>query len=414
VGPLTLFDKSFIQMLNEDEAAIFDVMFGTVLCPIFLVETLADIGKSDEEASNRLNIVQSIARKAPVLHSYPNLHHVNLCLHELAGGTVEMSGRPNVAGGQPVRIDGKLGITFEPSPEAEAFERWQAGAFEEVERRFASNWRKQMEQMNHAAASNLAHRELRITDSAKNLASALAIAERIVEGNGQRYRTLQATFALLGLNEQRWPAVRDRWKHAGGPPLREFAPYTTYCLKVEILFHVAVAKKLISPDRISNKNDMTYLFYLPFCSVFVSNDKLHQRVAPLLLSENQEFILGQELKNDLGNLDEFYSNLPDNERKIGLFHLAAVPPNDESFLCTRIWKRFGGDVTRTSRPRAQSPGDQELLGQIKRFTSAHADSSEPPLSEEEQESVERIAFKRDVPLHRGKWRFMPPGVENHK
>lgn len=411
MGPIALFDKSFVQMLSEDEAAIYDVMFSSNICPIFFIETLADIGKSEEKAPNKHQIVSSLARKVPVLHAYPNAHHSTLCLGELKGFKVDMSRRPIVAGGRPVRIDGKVGIAFEPSPESEAFERWQAGAFEDVERRFASQWRKQMEAMDHAAISELAHRELRITESAKSLSSALEIADRVVDGNGQRYRTLKVAFALLGLDERHWPDVRDRWKRAGGPPLKEYAPYTAYCLKVELLFHVAVAKKLISPDRSSNKTDVSYLFYLPFCMLFISNDNLHQRIVPLLLSDDQEFVLGQELKNDLSNLDELYSGLPDSEKAIGLFHLAATPPDDDSFLSTRIWKKFGADVTRTSRPREQTEGDRKLVEQLKRFAESSDDASNPPLSEDEHANLEQMAIKRDVPLRRGKWRFMPAGVE---
>jgi hypothetical protein len=43
MGPFALFDKSFIQMLNVDEAILFDALFGGVICPIFYVEVLADL-----------------------------------------------------------------------------------------------------------------------------------------------------------------------------------------------------------------------------------------------------------------------------------------------------------------------------------------------------------------------------------
>ena len=36
MGPVALFDKSFIEMLNIDEAAIYDwSLYSSVLCPIF-------------------------------------------------------------------------------------------------------------------------------------------------------------------------------------------------------------------------------------------------------------------------------------------------------------------------------------------------------------------------------------------
>lgn len=411
VGPIALLDKSFVQMLNEDESAIFDVLFSTNICPIFYVETLADIGKSAEESPKKTEIVRSLARKVPVLNSYPNVLHSTLCLNELGGAKIEMSRRPIVAGGRPVRVDGRVGISFQESPEAEAFSRWQAGEFEDIEHKFATHWRLQLQKLDHAAASAIAHKELRITDSAKNLTGALRIADQVVDGNGQRYRTLKTAFSLLGLPERHWIAVLDRWKKSGGPPLKEYAPYTAYCFKVEMLFHIAVAKNLISPARVSNKTDMAYLFYIPFCMLFISNDKLHQRVAPLLLEEHQMFILGQELKNDLANLDELYSGLPSAEREAGLFHLASTPPDDESFLTTRIWKNFGADVTRKAAPTNSSDGNQALLEHLKRFAKGSDSSPRVPLSEAERKDVSHMSLERMVPLRRGKWRFMPPGVE---
>jgi hypothetical protein len=101
--------------------------------------------------------------------------------------------------------------------------------------------------------------------------------------------------------------------------LHEFAPYTAHCLLVDTFFHIAVAKKLISPDRLSNRNDIAYLYYLPFAMAFVSNDKLHKRVAPLLLCDNQAFIDGEELKRDLHALDIYYSTLPSEQLEQGLF-----------------------------------------------------------------------------------------------
>ncbi len=42
MGPITLFDKSFLQSLSIDESVWFDNFFYSVICPIFYVETLAE------------------------------------------------------------------------------------------------------------------------------------------------------------------------------------------------------------------------------------------------------------------------------------------------------------------------------------------------------------------------------------
>jgi len=45
MGPIVLFDKSFLQSLNIDEAVWFDHFFISNIPPIFFTETLADLKK---------------------------------------------------------------------------------------------------------------------------------------------------------------------------------------------------------------------------------------------------------------------------------------------------------------------------------------------------------------------------------
>ena len=51
LGPILIFDKSFLQSLNVDEAVWLDNFFLTVITPLFFVETLADL----ERFLKRLN-----------------------------------------------------------------------------------------------------------------------------------------------------------------------------------------------------------------------------------------------------------------------------------------------------------------------------------------------------------------------
>lgn len=81
---------------------------------------------------------------------------------------------------------------------------------------------------------------------------------------------------------------------------------------MDLFFYFSLAADLISPNRPSNKIDIAYLYYLPFCMVFTSNDNLHKQAVPLFLRKDQVFIPGAELKADLKKLDEHYSQLPDH------------------------------------------------------------------------------------------------------
>jgi hypothetical protein len=49
MGPNALFDKSFLQSLSVDESVWFDHYFYAVVCPLFYLETLADLEKAVRE-----------------------------------------------------------------------------------------------------------------------------------------------------------------------------------------------------------------------------------------------------------------------------------------------------------------------------------------------------------------------------
>lgn len=141
MGPLAIFDKSFLQSLNQNEAALFDVLFRTNITPIFYMETLADLSKKNSRRSPE-DEVGIVASKTPTWGSCVNASHITMCAGELMGHHVKMAQIPAIAGGRPVKVEGKRGVYFKPSREQYAFERWQDGKFEEIERIMAKDWRE--------------------------------------------------------------------------------------------------------------------------------------------------------------------------------------------------------------------------------------------------------------------------------
>ncbi len=413
MGPIALFDKSFIEMLNIDESAIFDALFGTNICPIYFVEVLADLQKEKPEERTKEKIVRDLAGKTPILHSYPNVMHTTLCEHELLGQEIEMREVPAIAGARPVRHEGDVGLIFEESPEAKAFSRWQKGQFHELEREFAREWRHALKNADHAGMAKLVKQFLRIHASPKNLNDALSIASDVVNGTGQRFLTLKSAYAFLGLSRASWRTVLKRWKSLGGPPLSQFAPFTAHCLLVDVFFHIAVDKRLISPDRSSNRTDIAYLYYTPFAMLFVSNDKLHRRTVPLFLNDRQLFVGGSELKEDLQKLDKYYANLPEVEQDKGLFGMASRPPNSEDYLTARIWKKFGINLEpkRQQRSVPDKVRDEKLAAEMKKVVDA-VKLPQGSFSRSELSDARYMSLQRMVPAKRGKWRLLPQGVEN--
>ena len=65
MGPIVVFDKSFLQMLNLDEAMIFEALYSGMICPIFYTEVLADLAKSLAGERTVEHLVADLAKKTP-------------------------------------------------------------------------------------------------------------------------------------------------------------------------------------------------------------------------------------------------------------------------------------------------------------------------------------------------------------
>ena len=88
----TLFDKSFLQSLSLDESVWFDNYFNPIISPIFYVETLADLGKTESRHRTGQEEVRIIADKFPDMSCTPVVHHRTLCIAELLGERIPLNG----------------------------------------------------------------------------------------------------------------------------------------------------------------------------------------------------------------------------------------------------------------------------------------------------------------------------------
>ncbi len=330
MGPIALFDKSFIQSLSVDKSVWFDHFFMAVVCPIFFVETLADLAKTPREGRTADGEVRIIAAKFPELHGCPCVDYLELSSANLLGHELPLDGRIPRPGGRAVSGGGRTGTVYDQSPEDAAFRRWQAEKFAEVERLFAAQWRAALQATDLTEIASI-FRSLGTTpQSCRTLAEAHQLATQIVSGGQKTLEQIALAVRMLRIPQQYHRPISERWQQMGRPRLSEFAPYTAFVITVEVFFQIALAAKLISSERNSNRTDIAYLFYLPFCQVFVSSDRLHRNVASVFLRPDQEFVWGQELKADLGKINTHFLKLPEADREGGLFgspitHQPATP-----------------------------------------------------------------------------------------
>ena len=416
MGPLALFDKSFLQSLTVDESVWFDHFFLPVICPLFFVETLADLSKRDRPGDSRTpeQLVRMIADKTPVMSGTPCVHHSQICIANLMGHEAPHFGQVPLAGGRPVRnADGKAGVVFTNSPEAEAFSRWQRAQFQEIERESASSWREMLSNLNlPEVASRM--RTLGITPkSCKTIEQAYGIAASLVNAKFEPEQQLALLFSFVHIPQQLWAPIIQRWSDAGFPSLAEYANYAAHVLKVELFFQIALAANLISSDRASNRADIAYLFYLPFCHIFVSGDKLHRRCAPVFLSKRQDFVWGPDLKMDIARINQELSSVPDEGRQIGLYKLAPRPPGDPNGIVATLWRKHAPNPK--SNPEAPIPlppeAEQKLVEHLKAFTTA---PTAPDVTQLPSDDLDSVAIERLVPAKRGGWWIIPKDVADRE
>lgn len=416
MGPLLLFDKSFLQSLSVDEAAMLDQMFACVVSPLFFAETMADLAKEPKGGRSPAQLVGGLAERTPVAHSYMNTFHNRLILDDLLGGAVEMEGRPVVAGGIPVQVEGKVGVVYKKSPEAEAFERWQQGRFLEVERIAAQAWRAALGQLDLPGIAEAFKAMLRKEARPRNHAEARELAKAIVDSPGQNYKALLIAHRLLGMPPGSLRDVVSAWRRAGSPPLRDYAPFAAHCLHIDLYFYLALSNGIISDQRASNRVDIGYLYYLPFTNLFVSGDRLHRTTAELFLGEDQRFIWGPDLKQDLAALNWHFLALPEEERKKGLFLLADRPPADSEGVCAFLWDRYrpGWREPKPPMPQLTPAQHEQIIGSSNSFRAAAARPSRMPsgFRMPPDGEFDSLLIERHIPQARGSWRMFSREVED--
>ena len=412
MGPITIFDKSFLQSLSIDESVWFDNFYLVNISPLFYIETLADLAKEMSKGRTPDQIVGEIASKTPEMGGSPNVHHMDLLINNLLGQKIVMDGRPILAGGKPVTSGEKKGVAFGVSPEAKAFSRWQNREYMEIERAFAKQWRAQVKAMTFENSQSYAEKLGVDITQCKNINDAYTAANSLVKSNSKPYDLIEFILTSFAIPRELHRQIVQRYQVSGFPPLTSYAPYVAHVIKVEVFFHICVSRGFISPDRPSNKIDIAYLHYLPFCKLFVSGDNLHKRVAPLFLKKDQLFVWGPDLKADLTALNKLYMNLPQEIKDKGILSFASKPPTDGDFLTSQLWDLMGTGWRKPKEielPLSQESNDK-LLDQVKSFREVPANNRD--YADFDIDKLDSVSLQRFITKKKGSWFQVPKDLKN--
>jgi hypothetical protein len=369
MGPILILDKSALQGLSRREVWRLRRHFSLNIPPILIAEILGDLAKAD---SSQRDQVIYLARKLPAIDQYANEHYLKLCLGSLTGMVFEMRGVPVLSGGIPIQTkSGERGIFFDATPEQLALLRWSEGDFTVTEHAVAELWRGMIPEIDLEAYRHRLNKYYLLIPSAADFHElALAVNSLI------RNRSAQEPLLNFLLDECHTPDVLRnlillKWRLNGCPDIRDYAPYAVHCLRVLLVFIGGLRNKLIS-NRPSNRLDLEYCYYLPFCMAFVSRDHLHRNLAVSLLSQNQQFIDADRLKAELRDLDQEWDRLSPEERDERNAEYGDYPPDRPGSIISALWKKH---------MRPWRPGSGNLLSKMNEEQKARLEAKLQELDE---------------------------------
>lgn len=412
MGPILIFDKSALQGLRLREAVLLNTLFLTNVTPLFYVETLADLEKDDPRGRSPEQVVADLASKTPVMHNQANVFHRTLLIEELLGGRrIDMSRRANLSGGRPKRApDGTLGVLLKDAPETAMLTRWRQRTFNAAERRQAHAWRSALATVDFESRIALAQRLVPSPQRVATLEQAKAFADSFV-GRPDR-PVLSLALELLEIPQEHRARILARHAEARHPPLRAFAPYAAYVLTVDLVLYLGMGLDQIQRDRASHIVDIAYLYYLPFCMVFTSGDRLHRQLTPLVADLGQAFLWAPDLKADLAQLVAYCDEHADELRTKGLISFLSTPPAGIENRITALWDQFLPSWRKPddTPPSSPPPPEDKLMQRIKHMTESNDTLEDGDWTEE----PDFVVMQSTIPVEVGGIRLVPEGIEQRK
>ena len=307
MGPKIILDKSTFQSLSFEEIVTLHNYYFVVVTPVLIMEILGDLTKpktaDSETIKKAMQLAQQLAQKIQQRNSCITANHHSLIINSLLGNSVPMERRPIIIHNESaISNEGKKGVIIEESQEEIALHRWREGKFSEAEQILSLNWRTQ---------TTKPDKLLLIKDQFKkqfpsipklfDLEKLKCELDKAIVSPEHQTIILKEFVSFLQIDIQSIQKIFLRWEHNDFKTLKDFSPYAFFCFKIQLFFLQALGLELIS-TKATNDIDLSYLFYLPFCNIFSSNDKFQKKMMTFFLGEDQSFISVKDLKNDLKGL----------------------------------------------------------------------------------------------------------------
>ena len=335
--PTIIIDKSTLEALSNIESGYLGRYYDTVSTHVLLSEIGADLKKEFDDGRNPEEVVSILSNRMHGLHRFNTewytLLRLSLLGHKIpidSMAPVELSGMETYTPGVG------RGIYFDEQEERKTLSAWANGEFSESDYEMAKQWRLEIKKIDltswHQDLSNQL-RSLR----AESLEDIPTIIEDFLSNPEylSQFNFLKILVKLAKVSEENSTAIFNHWNKCNMPSMQDFSQYGYYCLKVYLTFWWALFSGLVG-TRATNCIDLHYLLELPFCRIFSSNDKFHKKLAPLLITHQQKFIEGWDLKSDLKRIAEYIDTLSEEDTTES-FSVPYPPDWDDSFT-SQIWQ----------------------------------------------------------------------------
>lgn len=367
MGLSIILDKSTFQSLNYRELVRLNNYYKHNVAPILVMEVLGDLKKESVEGKPPSDErVKDFATKLFPSHTVINTYYRNILTQEFNGVVCPMDGRPHLDVEKVVQTDdGRKGFVIQETQEEKSIYKWKEGNFNDADHELSQLWRSVTTQADRLKSLQKTTQAVEY-DKIKSLDELDTRVDSIINDINIQDRLLSLAIDIYGDGRVDGMAVFVRWFENGRPSILEFLPYVAYCLKVDLLFHLGLQSELIG-TRPTNKVDLEYLYYLPFCTIFSSNDKIHKQLVPLLIKDYQRFIVGEDLKGDLKAIVIHMDEMDEGIAK----EFSSRPPIVEDSLTFQLWKEFYGYPDAPSFKR--KPTEKEIENakeQMKKFEQA--------------------------------------------
>jgi hypothetical protein len=356
LGPLAIFDKSFVESLNVEEIDEFSYWFSPVCPPTLISEIIADL-KHPKPRAGRIpdELVKTLARKMSSAHGAEPAPVNKLVVGDLCGNRVSMIGQVPIDVEAPhVRVnrDG-TGVLIDETPQQEMWWRWASGDFSTDDEATAIAWRSGLAAVDLEELRDQWRPFAKWIGPSSDLRDVVNAVDAFMSTPRRDFQQEIVRLGLSLVSAETWQrnAAYNYLIQLGRRALvRDYAAYAASVVRLYLVFATGLARGFIGP-RPSHSVDLQYLFYAPFCMVFISGDKLHRDLWEAgAVTTTATYADGARLKADLKERAARRKEMtPDDytarNQQYGLF-----PEPIPGSLVNETWSRYMSPEMAKPRP----------------------------------------------------------------